>query len=392
MVLHWKPLMAGLITLGCLGMLLLNAVAEQAPAPPPVVALMLAPRRAEPFTFGQVTEAVLTVKNLADRAIVVTGVTPLTNQGEDPVCLSSTVYGEIEQLEEEDAYRYYPMRQTQSTQTLHAGLLLPEQEVAVLCRYRPLAAQESFQVTFLTAAQGYDGTAHSLLPLKVYQPGSDPHGTDKLTFRPYSERAWRTVAAAEKQIAQPGPEAPQRAVLLIDAPPATTTTAQASCDFAMPGFFLDAAQATAAKIAGAPAETLKLAYCQTLGGYVVFEKDTAWLLKTPAQTVRETLLPLFPPTLCKDVDLLRQPPGPLKIRVGDKQEGQQTDGAPAGWKLWDTYPVWYGDGLSSRGEFVLLTPTQLAEFLTRVQENAGKLTVTPAAFRTRSYALMLPKP
>ncbi|MDQ7778877.1 MAG: hypothetical protein RDV41_04105, partial [Planctomycetota bacterium] len=82
--------------------------------------------------------------------------------------------------------------------------------------------------------------------------------------------------------------------------------------------------------------------------------------------------------------------GPIRVRVGEKQEGMGEEVKEANWKLWDTYPVSYGDGMYTRGEFITLDQGNILQFLEKAGEKGGRLTVTFYFFKSRYYELVLP--
>ena len=105
-----------------------------------------------------------------------------------------------------------------------------------------------------------------------------------------------------------------------------------------------------------------------------------------SQAERGALLPSVPPELLKDIDTA----GSVRVRIGDKQEGFGPERHDAGRKLWDKYPVEYGDGMYTRGEFIRIGAKDLLAFLQQVKSRAGRLTARHYYFKSRYFVLALP--
>jgi HEAT repeat protein len=363
-----------------------NVVKPGSPAwVPPPFELGRKPLIGNTFTFGQVTDAVFTIINISDCAIVITGLSTLTDAGEEPVTLSGSVYGTITKQGETVVYNGMP--QQASREMLHAGFLLPGQVVQVAVRYRPVGQHEQVRVQYLAAAQAYDGTPASLRPLEVFIPVPGEKNGIQRSFKAFDTQAWRAVSYGCERTYSTGPDAGKRAVYLANPPTPLAPrefTARLGGGVLNTGFFIENATPVAARIAGAEPGTLALAYSAALCGYVVLEKETRWLLKNAEQTTRGDLLPHIPLRLLHDADA-----GDVQVRVGDKQVGLGPDIRSAGRKLWDTYPVVYGDGMYTRGEFITLTPAQLPTFLATLREKGGSLTRHTYYFQSGYYELKL---
>jgi hypothetical protein len=100
-------------------------------------------------------------------------------------------------------------------------------------------------------------------------------------------------------------------------------------------------QETEVQFEGITGDDSKSCYCSSLGAY---ESD-------------------LPPSLCKDWDSGRS----VKFRVGEKQEGNGPDPVSAGWKFLEEYPVSYGDGMYTHGEFVEIRPEQSKSFIQKIR-------------------------
>ena len=133
----------------------------------------------------------------------------------------------------------------------------------------------------------------------------------------------------------------------------------------------------------APPDDLRIAYSVALGGYAVTHDAKCWLLTSPDQAEPGTPLPPVPPELLKDVDSQEN----VRVQVGDKQEGFGSSVRPSGRKLWDKYPIEFGDGMYTRGEFIRIDKGNLREFLRAVQARNGRLGVLAYYFRSRYFTL-----
>ena len=49
----------------------------------------------KPFTLGEVAKAKFHIKNASDRILVIADLSPISNLGEEPICLSGGVYGSV---------------------------------------------------------------------------------------------------------------------------------------------------------------------------------------------------------------------------------------------------------------------------------------------------------
>lgn len=72
----------------------------------------------------------------------------------------------------------------------------------------------------------------------------------------------------------------------------------------------------------------------------------------------------LPHSLCKDWDLGKA----VLFRVGEEQEGMGPERKSAGWKFLYEYPVFYGDGMYTIGEFIEITPEHSAQFAERIKD------------------------
>jgi hypothetical protein len=95
-----------------------------------------------------------------------------------------------------------------------------------------------------------------------------------------------------------------------------------------------------------------------------------------------------PASLFKDIDQR----GSVRIRIGDKQEGFGPEEHPAERKFWDIYPVYYGDGMYTRGEFISVEKNHLLSFLQQLTEKNKTLIEHPYFFSSRYFELGEIKP
>jgi hypothetical protein len=355
----------------------------------------MVPGKGAQFSLGEVGEAIVTVKNLSDKAMDVGSIVPVTNRAEETISLSSSVYGAVERDHNSDGYRLNEMPQQATGMVFHAGLLLPGQEVTVRTSYRTSFSTETFRIQYLSAARKYDGTAGSLLPLKPYISSSspDPKGPGQL-YESFNAQRWLAICKANPAVSPPGPAAPKRAVLLPDVGEGSRAAVQSSQIVAVTvsltagskAFPGEKALTAAARITGAPPDQLRIAYSVALVAYVVEHGRECWLLTGPDQTEPGTLLPSIPPELLKDVDSQTN----ISVRVGDKQVGFGPGAHPSGRKLWDKYPIEYGDGMYTQGEFIRIGKSNLREFLEAVYARGGHLGVVMNYFHGGYFTLSIP--
>lgn len=111
---------------------------------------------------------------------------------------------------------------------------------------------------------------------------------------------------------------------------------------------------------GITGERRKLCYCEALSSHV----------DTP------------PYSLYKDWDSGKE----VEFRVGENQEGFGPDERPAGWKFLDEYPVYYGDGMYTHGEFVIISKHQASAFMKKIAERFS-IRRTDYFFKSHYYDL-----
>ena len=335
--------------------------------------------------FGESVEATIVLKNISDTAIVVQALEPVDSRSGLHVPLAGPVYGELQR--EGNAYEYNPMSQQPTRVPFYAGFLLPGEEVGVRHALRPLCRTERFVLKYMSAAQKYDGTAASLSPLNVYVP-LNAAATGRTTYGAFDAEQWVKVVRANPEVGRASPHADARSVLLPDTRAALLSqAAEFPVAFKGAAFPMEDAEARAAKIAGGEPAKVQLAYSAALGGYAVTVGPQSWLLSSAAQKEPGRLLPVVPAQFLGDVDSMKN----ALVLVGDKQDAKAAPSVrPAGWKLWDTYPVHYGDGMYTRGEFIDIDKSTLADFLQNLLDKKATLKPVNYFFSSRYYALESP--
>ena len=358
-----------------MGLIVLTGVNRAAP-----VAIAIKRADGGPLTGGEVMEVLITLYNRSKHAVVVQELIPTFHRGEDPIILSSAVYGEI--TPGKGSYRYRELSQQASRIPLHAGLLLPGQAMQVKTAFRPVSVNERFLVRYLQAAQPYDGTPASLAPLTVFIPDLVRDTTERL-FVPFTDAGWHTVCRSMPVAMPTGPGAAERAVIVEFAPDVTVQEepmmSYPRIDFAH-FLLLDRVRRTAADIAQRPIDDLALGYSKALGGYVVAEGNRRWLLTGDKQPERGKTLPTFPLPLLKDADQ-----GGIRVQI----DPQQPAAKPEGQRFWEVYPVEQGDGMYTRGLFITVDDAALPAFLDAVLAHKGSLEMHEYFFRSRYYVLKL---
>ena len=340
------------------------------------------------FTFGLITDAVMTIRNVSDRAIVVLNVVPGRNREEGMLRLSGSANGSVQQLASGEGYAYTTMPQQSTGILFHNGFLLPGQEVKLLFRYRPVSEKEPFTAICITSAARYNGNASSLTPLTVFVQRVTDKGVNK-EFIPYTEKGWLTMYRSTLTVGDCiGPCISSRS-LIIETVGASPHEFKVSLPIlpVSDAFTIEAAQNAAARIINADTSSLPLAYCSTMGGYIVLEEKCSWVLKDPAQKRRGELLPPLPAVLAREMD---DKPG-VTFRIGDRQEGSGPEKRTSGQTFWGRYPVYYGDGMYTQGEFIDVNRADLPGFLKKAGENGGTLTRKEYYFGSGYYELVLPK-
>lgn len=391
------PLLAG--SIGCA----LIACAASALAEDVVLSLELAPKPDAKFVFGKRDEMRFILENKSKNALVVRSITPRTTHY-DAVILSGTIYGSIQKHEIRDEWTYNGLSQQATMQSLHAGLLLPGERLTALSPYRPVARCVEFEVAYLQSEKPYDGTPESLKPFRIYVPGSRDRLDGIRQFVPFSETRWKAVSTQFAATNPLGPASSPRMVfipnesfqqLLTAAPERKprlkeqpkSITFHLAVPLQETDFCLEEALPVAARLAGRPAADLRAAYSSSLGQYVIFERDCSWRLASKDQQAKGELLGPFPPSLLNALDAGQ----PVSVRVGEKQENGRTRVREAGYLFWDRFPVRYGDGMYTRGEFIHLGKDELLAFL-KLAHGKNKVLDAHSYFFRSEYFFLRDRP
>lgn len=320
-------------------------------------------------------DAVVTLYNRSNKAVVVLALSPTYHNGEEPLILSGPVAGEVAAID--GGYRFTAKAGTVSAIPLHAGLLLPGQAMQARITYRPVTGNERFLVRYLIADNPYDGTPASLAPLTVFIPNTAQPANDNRTFIPFTDADWRALCKPMPMAIPTGPGAAVRAVV-VTTPAGTTPKEEPMMAYprgAGKGFMgLERAWSAVNRLTGKNARDMALGYSAALGGYVIIDGDDRWLLTNVNQQEKGKALPALPLLFLRDLDA-----GPVHIRLAPKQQAA----APAGQPLWGKYPVEQGDG----GLRVTLDAAALPAFLDAMTANAASLEMTVGTFHARTYVL-----
>jgi hypothetical protein len=335
------------------------------------------------FEFGKYTQTSFVIKNISEKALVVTYIKFLS-KSEDTIRLAGSAYGSVRKIDNQDGYSYNELNQQMTGMAFYAGFLLPGQEVTIQQSFRPVAFIESLDISYISSISNYDVTKESLKPFNPYIPeyieGKMPN------YYPFDEQKWFKLHQAYPKIeTQVGPDAPKRTVLLPDLKQKEQhLTLTIPINYESKAFTLEEAQEAAGKISGLPVKDSNLVYSSALGGYVVIENSKSWILKDRDQRSQGTFYDNCPVSFFKDIDQI----GTVRIRVGDKQEGFGPEEHPTKRKFWDTYPVYYGDGMYTTGEFINVNKDNMLSFLQRLTEDNRSLKEHYYFFGSRYFELV----
>ncbi|MDQ7780596.1 MAG: hypothetical protein RDV41_12960, partial [Planctomycetota bacterium] len=289
-------LLALLLTMPCVAQ-------EKTEQPAPVLTLSVKRFEEGELKFGEIAATAFTLKNESKKAVLVFRICPVTNQGEETICLFGSAYGNVVWLEDKKMFEYNDMVQSATQLPFHSGLLLPKEEVSVVCSYRPVSRTEEFSVEYCQAEVDYDKTVAGLKPFDVYLPAAEEGDPFKTFYKPFTHSAWEELGGSSSETDEPGPGVPVRAVLVRDlkAEP-TAMRVSISTGIAETPFPAETAREAAAKLTNLAPEKFRLAYCSTFSQYFVFEENGTWILKDAAQTEKGKLLPVFPPSAIREID------------------------------------------------------------------------------------------
>jgi ankyrin repeat protein len=257
-----------------------------------ILSIQLQSQDNQKFRFGQFTPSIFVLKNLSEKALVVSSIEPLANSGEGKIPLSGSAYGSVRKLDNQNGYHYNSLSQQQTRLSFYACFLLPGQQVSVKTMLRPVALEESFDIAYFSASNKYNGTIDSLMPFNLYLPEHNDN-MFPINYYPFVERNWITLHQACPQTSQVGPDVPKRAVLIPDLKQAQQhTSVTIAINYETVSFPLEAALKSVSKITGLTPKSLRLVYSTTLDGFVVAEDGYSWILKSENQTFKETVATL----------------------------------------------------------------------------------------------------
>ena len=358
---------------------LLPVLAAESPL---TMQVLPASTEAKRFTFGERALVRFVLKNTSDRVVVVTRIESKLNPNEEPVSLVGNVAGEVTRDTSRDVYSYQQL-QWSSRIPFYAGLLLPGQDFSFAAPYRPLIAEDEFVVSYYASNQEYRHSLESMAPFTVYS--RDGGNGLVMLFLPFNENKW--LEHKDKWLFDTYSLLEQRGVIIsagIAGNKPQVVTIKQTFKFADPQSSVtpENLRKIVARITKEdPPAIIMAAYSRALGGFCLQERDNRWVLSTADQRDRGDPFPEWNFAFLNDIDLK----GRVLIKVGKKQPGGGSEHHDAGWKLWDTYPVFYGDIMSPQGEFIELTAAQLRPFLLRMREAGGILDTQPYSINSRYY-------
>ncbi|MDD5492018.1 MAG: hypothetical protein PHV60_04985 [bacterium] len=335
--------------------------------------------------FGQINKVNIILKNVSNKALVILEISSITNPNENLITLFGNKYGSVDKLNNEDGYYYNPTTQCPTFMFFYEGFLLPNQKLSISFDYRPISKHELFAVKYISAKNEYDGKAKSLYPFDVYL------ATDDDRYRHFKEDDWLQIYRSAPELEQVSPYASKRGILIPGLEDKLNTMAQSvivpvEIELEEKMFTVELACQTTANIIGREIAKNSISYSSIFEGYVIQEKDYSWILKNPNQKNRNELLPLFSLSLIKDIESY----GSVRVKVGDQQENSALMGKKAGWKLWENYPVSYGDGKYIHGEFIEIAKAELLDFLRQVYKRGGIITEKYYFIQSRYFVLQIP--
>ena len=413
-----------------------------------VLSLTVTPTQGDVVEFGHLTRMRFEIQNNSPRVVIVQHVESLM-PGNEALVLSNRVYGSVRKQKDRDAYFLSSMSQSESKLCFHGGMLLPGEKLLASSRYRPVSKQDTFKITYYVATDPYNRTAESTLPLKVYVKdlketkaafraeliktseevkqvkatteikqikeakeakqapwltGRPIYEIDKLVVRldptyythvhdsepigdlyiPFTKSRWDKITNRRQSIGSLGPNKYPRAVLIPDLPDKSQVF-MSTVDLHYEGspFLHHEAMHAAIRISGKDRRELTLAFSSFFDSYVVFEERCSWLLTSKQQENKGDLLTVFPISILVDLDLSKG----VSIKVGEKQEYSNMQNRKPHRLFWEQYPVRYGDGMYTDGEFIGLSQKTILSFLKHAHAKRKALRTYNYFFRSCYYVL-----
>lgn len=412
------------------------------------LSLTVTPTQGDVVEFGKLARMKIEIENNSPRVVVVQRVES-SLPGNETLVLSNRVYGSVRKWKDKDAYFLSGLSQSESKLCFHGGMLLPGEKLLALSRYRPVSKQDTFKIGYYMATAPYTRAAESTLPLKIYVKASKEtkaafsanviktseeakevkgrteikqteedkgakqapwptvrniYETDKLAVRldveyymhvhdaellgdlyiPFTKSRWDKITNQPQSIGSLGPDKYPRAVLIPDLPDKPQVFIS-TIDLHYEGspFLHHEAMHAAMRISGKDRRELTLAFSSFFAGYVVFEEHCSWLLTSKQQENKGDLLSLFPVSILVDLDLSKG----VKIKVGEKQGCISPKKRKSHRLFWEQYPVRYGDGRYTHGEFIGLNQKTIFGFLKQAHTKRKALRTYNYYFRSRYYVL-----
>lgn len=344
-----------------------------------IIEFEMKPEGGKAFRFGAEMETVFTLKNMSSTAIVVREIAP-RRRTVGRLLLESAATGFGPSLDG-DSYRGGQSEPGDQEATFHGGLLLPGESLTVRDKYRPLSRYERFDISFLSADRAYDGTLHSMMPLRPYLKSRVSIGT-AVEYVPFTADRWRELAVEGVAIRPGGSAQFQRTILLPKSDSARQLqTCGVDIDYDGVPFYMEDAETCVAKITGAAVGDAVLEYSSTLKAYFVIGRDHSWMLSSVSQEDEGDAMAVFPPVLLSDVDRH----GDVRVQVGVMADFPEIEGKPV--LFWGKYPIFTGEGMHKDSLFVAIGAKELTGFLKSVLENGRKIMPMSHFFKSRYYYL-----
>lgn len=345
--------------------------------------------------FGKSIPLSITVKNESQRALCITGIDFSADNAQAPITSINAKYGSLDYKRNEDAYEYDTMRQQATPKVFCSMFLLPGDSITQDIDYRPLDTQDILYVHYIASVAAYNGTYKSLDPLRIYIAGPDNNAGMTIPYRQFTAAGWNETR-------KNGDKQHREDVLLMNKSDdaivhirkgASTRLSPAIKTIDLPirlplsgkPFTATAARYRAARIMKTNPSRVRLTYCHALGGYVIEQGASCWILHNEIQQKQRDILSAFPLTMAAEIDKTG-----VSIRVGKKQKGFVGNIKKSGLRFWNRYPIRYGDGMYTNGEFITITSDQIRDFLHEVMRSHGSLETVYYFFGSHYYQLHLP--
>ena len=364
-----------------------------------ILSIKVSPVEGEEFRFGEMQKAIFYFENISDRMILLESIQPLCGYAQK-VQISGAVYGSIGRNKATDSFIYNPLTQCLTDYSFHGGLVLPGDSMSVHALFRAVTQTEEFIIYCLVSENTYNDIRNASEASNVYIFDIDKKEDAIFAYIPFTEPSWKRVANANSVIEPWQHSMHLRSAIIPNLHQnATNKHVQTEEDnsgvkFEQKEIFLKQripvaneffssheAKATASTISKVPEEDLLLAYSHCWRKYIVFENDSCWFLSSRNQVKKGELLGIFPPVLLNEIDSR----GRTKIRTGDKQEGFGPNVKKSTRVFWNSYPVYFGDGMYTSGEFLHLNADELLGFLRLAKDKGFRIRTGPIVIHSHRY-------